>query len=149
MPDVGDEVLVAFEHGEFNRPLVLGGLWNGQHAEPPSVSGAGSGERPLLRTWHSRSGHHITLHDNADKKIELETAAGHKIVMDDANGKIEIISKGGLTITLDDNSSKLTVESGGQLEVKSSGNMKLQAGGNLDLQATGQVNVKGAMVNLN
>ncbi|MCB8982891.1 MAG: VgrG-related protein [Ardenticatenaceae bacterium] len=149
MPDVGDEVLVAFEHGEFNRPLVLGGLWNGQHAEPPSVSGAGSGERPLLRTWHSRSGHHITLHDNADKKIELETAAGHKVVLDDANGKIEIVSKGGLTITLDDNSSKLTVESGGQLEVKSSGNMKLQAGGNLDLQATGQVNVKGAMVNLN
>ena len=149
MPDVGDEVLVAFEHGEFNRPLVLGGLWNGQHKEPPSVSGAGRGERPLLRTWHSRTGHHITLHDNADKKIELETAAGHKVVLDDAGGKIEIKSKGGLLITLDDNGSKITVESGGQLEVKSTGNMKLQAGGNLDLQATGQVNVKGAMVNLN
>lgn len=149
MPDVGDEVLVAFEHGEFNRPLVLGGLWNGQHAEPPSVSGAGRGERPLLRTWHSRSGHHITMHDNADKKIELETAAGHKVVLDDAGGKIEIVSKGGLVVTLDDNSSKITIESGGQLELKSSSNMKLQAGGNLDLEASGQVNVKGAMVNLN
>lgn len=149
MPDVGDEVLVAFEHGEFNRPLVLGGLWNGQHAEPPSVSGAGRGERPLLRTWHSRSGHHITLHDNADKKMELVTAAGHKIVLDDANSKIEIVSKGGLTIILDDNGSKISVESGGQLEIKSTANMKLQAGGNLDLEASGQVNVKGAMVNLN
>ncbi|MBK8988441.1 MAG: VgrG-related protein [Chloroflexi bacterium] len=149
MPDVGDEVLVAFEHGEFNRPLILGGLWNGQHQEPPSVSGARNGERPLLRTWHSRTGHHITMHDNADKKIELATAAGHKVVLDDAGGKIEIKSKGGLTVILDDNGSKITIESGGQVEVKSTGNMKLQAGGNLDLQATGQVNVKGAMVNLN
>lgn len=149
MPEVDDEVLVAFEHGDFSRPVVLGGLWNGQHKVPPAAAGAASGEKPLVRTWHSRSGHAITLYDNADKKVEVTTASGHKVVLDDANTKIEISSKGGLTITLDDGSSKIAVESGNEIEVKASGNMKLEAGGNMDIKASGQVNVQGAMINLN
>jgi uncharacterized protein involved in type VI secretion and phage assembly len=149
MPEVGDEVVVAFEHGDFSRPFVLGGLWNGQHKLPPEAAGAASGEKPLVRTWHSRTGHLITMYDNADNKVEIMTAGGHKIVLDDAGTKIEITSKGGLTLILDDSSSKITLESGGEVEVKSTSNMKLEAGGNLDLKASGQVNVKGAMINLN
>jgi uncharacterized protein involved in type VI secretion and phage assembly len=30
VPDVGDEVLVSFEHGDVNRPYVLGAIWNGK-----------------------------------------------------------------------------------------------------------------------
>jgi uncharacterized protein involved in type VI secretion and phage assembly len=30
MPEIGDEVLVAFEHGCAQRPYVLGTLWNGR-----------------------------------------------------------------------------------------------------------------------
>jgi uncharacterized protein involved in type VI secretion and phage assembly len=149
LPDVDDEVLVAFEHGDFSRPYILGGMWNGQHKLPPETEAAASGEIPLVRTWHSRTGHLIAMHDNSDNKIEIVTQGGHKIIMDDAGKKIEISSSGGLKITLDDNSSQVAVESGSTVEIKASSNMKLEAGGNLDIEASGQVNIKGAMVNLN
>ena len=168
VPEVGDEVLVAFEHADFNRPFVLGGLWNGKHAIPPEGAGAASGEKPLVRTWHSRTGHYMAMFDNADEKVEVITAGGHQILLDDANKKVEIltsgghkitmddqgkklelVSSGGHKVTMDDNGRKLSVESTGDLEVKAGMNMKLQAGMNLDIQATAQVNIKGAMVNIN
>ncbi|MCI0398143.1 MAG: VgrG-related protein [Chloroflexi bacterium] len=149
MPEVGDEVLVAFEHGDFSRPFVLGGLWNGQHKLPAEAAGAAQGEKPLVRTWHSRTGHRIAVYDDAKKKVEIVTKDGHAVTLDDANKKIEIKSQGGLTITLDDNGRKIVVESNGNIEVKAQGSLKLQAGSNMDIQAGGQVTVKGAVINLN
>ena len=34
LPEVGDEVLVAFEQGDFRRPTVIGGLFNGMDTMP-------------------------------------------------------------------------------------------------------------------
>jgi phage protein D/phage baseplate assembly protein gpV len=165
LPDVDDEVLVVFEHGDFDQPFVLGGLWNGKDAIPPKSDSAGSGEIPKVRTWCSRTGHRITVYDNADNKIEIITAGNHQFTMDDANKKIVLQTSGGLVLTLDDNGSKVSIQSNGEIEVKSdsnlkiqstgnmdlkaNGNMSLQASGNLDLKASGMVNVKGSIVNLN
>lgn len=164
VPDVDDEVLVAFEHGDFSRPYVLGGLWNGKHGVPPTAAGAGQNERPLVRTWHSRTGHAITMHDDADNKLELITAGGHRLNLDDSNQKIAITSSGGLTVTLDDSGSKIVVESAQVVEVKAGTDMTLEAGSNLELKAgvglklqgtnvdvngSGQVTVKGGLIKLN
>ncbi len=149
MPEVDDEVIVAFTHGDFSRPVVVGELWNGQTAIPPEGLGRELREKPLVRTWHSRTGHWLAMHDNADNKIEVVTSGGHNVTLDDANKKITITSSGGLSITLDDNSSKIVLESGADIEMKASGNMKIEASGNMDLNASGQMNIKGAMINLN
>jgi uncharacterized protein involved in type VI secretion and phage assembly len=81
MPEVGDEVVVGFELGDLNRPIILGSLWNDK-ALPPSQADTSSSNN--VRTLVSRVGHEITFDDSP---------AGQKIV---------IKSKGGLTITIQD-----------------------------------------------
>ncbi len=130
LPAVGDEVAVAFAHGNFGEPFVLGGLWNGKQTVPAEVGAAARGEKPLVRSWRSRSGHVIAVHDNGDNKIEIITAGGNRLVLDDAKRT-------------------LTIESKNDLVVKASGNMKLEAGGNMDLKASGTMTVKGTRINLN
>ncbi|MCA9465180.1 MAG: type VI secretion system tip protein VgrG, partial [Nitrospira sp.] len=34
IPEINDEVVVAFEHGNPNRPVVLGSMWNGKDLSP-------------------------------------------------------------------------------------------------------------------
>jgi uncharacterized protein involved in type VI secretion and phage assembly len=131
MPAVDDEVLVAFAGGDFSQPFVLGGLWNGQHKLVPEAAKAAQDEQPLVRSWHSRSGHWLAMYDDKNKKVEIVTKGGHRFILDDANNKI-------------------TLESTGEIEVKASSNLKLSASGNMDLEADGQVNIKGKqMINLN
>ena len=168
IPDVDDEVLIAFEHGDFNSPVVIGGLWNGKHATPPSTAGAAAGEQPLVRTWQSRNGHFIAMHDDDDQKVELITTDGHQMVFDDTNKKVEITTAGGHSVTMDDqgktieisssgghkivmddNGRKIEVSSVGDIEIKAASNMKLQANANIDVNASGMVNIKGSMVNIN
>ncbi len=149
VPAVGDEVLVIFAHGDFSQPFVLGGLWNGSDRPPHEVGKARRGEKPLVRTWHSRSGHWMAMFDDASKKVEIVTAGGRCFTLDDANQKVEIRSKGGQVITLDDKSGMISIASDKEMELKTGGNLSIQASKNLDIEAGGQVNIKGATVNLN
>ena len=64
IPEVDDEVMVTFEHGDIHRPYVLGGVWNGID-KPPLNSGdaVGSDGKVNKRIIKSRSGHTILLDD--------------------------------------------------------------------------------------
>lgn len=147
IPAVNDEVLVAFEHGDFGRPYILGGLWSGKHNPPDEL--AGGGEQDKVRVWRSPGGHVIAVYDDSKKKIEIKTAGGHLLVLDDQNKKVEVKTSGGHTIVCDDNGRKVQIESAGDVQIKANMNVKLEAGANLELQASGQITIKGAMVNLN
>lgn len=176
IPAVNDEVLVSFINGQFDQPIVLGGLWNGLADPPPEVLDAPKGEKPKVSTWRTQKGHRITLYDTAKNKIEAVTVSGHELLLNDADkhiqiksaggnvikiddsGKqIEVKSAGGLKINMNDNGREITIESGGNVTVKAtqmmtleaSGNLQVKAGGMLDLQASGAVTIKGATVSLN
>lgn len=150
IPAVDDEVLIGFVHGDFGQPVVIGGLWNGKDALPPQAADARRGERALVRTWHSRSGHRLTMYDNADNRIELVTKDGHTLFLSDADARVTLRSKGGLEMTFDDNEKVLLIKSGGKVIVKAegemtvlaAGNLELKAGGNLQMEATGNLALK-------
>ncbi len=68
IPEIGDEVLVSFMHGDFNHAIVLGSVWNGED-EPPYANEDGENN---LRVFQSRSGHRVTFDDTKKKeRIEL------------------------------------------------------------------------------
>ena len=139
IPDVGDEVVMAFGHGDFSQPYVLGGLWNGKHKVPPETDKASQGEKPLIRTWRSRNGHFIAMYDNADKKIEIKSVDGYTITLDDKNKNIAITGPGKLKITMD---KEITIEGKANINIKATGDISLEANKNLTLKGT-QVTLEG------
>lgn len=144
LPEVEDEVLVVFEHGDPRFPYVLGALWNGTD-KPPENNEKGKND---ARSIKSRSGHVIRLDDTDGKeKIEIIDKSGtNKIVIDAANNKIEITSDKDITLSATKGTIKLDAQ---KIEIHSTADTKIEAGAGLDTKATGVMNIKGAMVNIN
>jgi uncharacterized protein involved in type VI secretion and phage assembly len=136
LPEVNDEVLVAFEHGRPDSLYVLGGLWNGKD-KPPESNQDGKND---VRAITSRSGHVIRLTDTKDdERIEIIDKTGK-------NNTITI--SGDADITVQSANGKLSL-SGKGVEITSQAAVKIQAEQSMDLQAKAQLNVKGATVNIN
>ena len=116
IPDVDDEVLVAFEAGDPRRPYVVGALWNGQDTPPESMDGAGDN---FIKSITSRNGVKITLDDNdGQEKLILETPGGQKITLQDGPGKVEIVDSNGNSITLE--SAGISVVASAKVTVRAS-----------------------------
>src|SRR5206468_2986126 len=78
-PEVGDDVLVTFEQGDIDRPIVIGGLWDGQK-KPPEGNGDGKNNLQVIKT---RAGHKIEF-DNTEgsEKLLITDKSGSKITLD-------------------------------------------------------------------
>jgi uncharacterized protein involved in type VI secretion and phage assembly len=78
-PEVGDEVLVLFDHGDMRFPYVIGAVWNGKDAMPNE---RGSDSDNAVRIIKSRSGHRIVLDDTSgSEKVTVVDKAGNSIEM--------------------------------------------------------------------
>ena len=150
LPEVGDEVLVAFEHGDVNQPYVIGALWNGV-ASPPETNSDGKNN---IRKIRSRSGHEIIFNDDdtaGQEKIEIHTNAGHKVVLDDSIGqeKIEIIDKTGSNkITIDSVQNSINIESAMQLKIKAN-MVEIEGTTSLTLKSNAALTIQGLPVKIN
>lgn len=97
IPDVDDEVLVAFEHGDPRRPYVLGGLWNGRDAPPASMDNDNT--KKVIR---SRNGVKLTLDDqDGQESFKVETPGGQKITLKDGPGAVVIEDSNGNSVKLE------------------------------------------------
>ncbi len=164
LPEVNDEVLVGFEHGDPGRPYVIGGLWNGMDKPPLPASKALENGAVSQRVFTTRAGHKLTFIDGQGKGVQLETSNGNKLTLDEEERRIILQTPGGQVLTLDDSKNEVSLESTSNLTLKSRANISIEANGTLSLKgatfslnanATGEVKagavleIQGAMVKIN
>ncbi len=129
LPEVNDEVLVAFEHGDIHRPYIIGGLWSNKNKPPENVISNGKNNKRVMK---SRSGHQIILDD---------TDGAEQIVIRDKTGKNELIidsKQNNLTISIEKD---ITIQAKGKVTVKATGDIALQCA-NFSLNASQKCEIK-------
>ncbi len=176
-PEIDDEVLVGFENGDPQRPVILGGMWS-KKSPPPLAKDAIVKQGVIAsRTWKSRAGHSITINDaDADSGNSIVVALkGGKTVLTLAADKVTLETPSDITITTDGAASlkanrDVTIEgqnvnikatsavklNGAQIEAVASSTAKfegalvdLKASGRLAVDGGGATQIKGGMVQLN
>jgi len=163
LPEVDDEVLVAFEHGSVEFPYVIGSLWNGKDTPPRDNSDGKNNERVIK----SRAGHELIFGDEGGKeRVEIKTKAGHQLLLDDTGGseKITVIDKSGSNkIEMDSAAGNVSLTAQTKISLKalqieitadSSLTMKgaqieITADADLKVQSSAMLTLKGAMVKIN
>lgn len=138
LPEAGDEVVVAFQDGDNNHPIILGGVWNS--ASPPPDQAKESADNNI-RTIVSRSGHEVTFDDTAgSEKVTIKSQGGHTVELSDApaSPKITISGQGGArSIVLDDTPpGGITIQTPTcQVSLREPGLVSIQAGISISLNA--------------
>jgi uncharacterized protein involved in type VI secretion and phage assembly len=145
LPEVGDEVLVAFEQGDMAFPYILGSLWNGKD-KPPAKNDDGKNNQRVIK---SRSGHQIILDDTEGKEqIIIQDKTGkNKIVINSKDNKMNINVEKDLTI---ETKGKIILKSSDDdvsiecknLSIKTKGNYQLEAGKNCTIKANSRCDME-------
>jgi uncharacterized protein involved in type VI secretion and phage assembly len=149
LPEVDDEVLVAFEHGDVHRPFILGGLWNTRDKLPKGDELL-DGDKVVKRVIQSRSGHVIILDDSDGKEqiVIRDKTEKNEIVIDSANNKLTMKVDGEMLV---ETKGKVTMKSASDdivldcnnLSVKTKQNITLEATSNVEVKATANCTVQG------
>jgi uncharacterized protein involved in type VI secretion and phage assembly len=138
LPEVDDEVLVGFEHGDPRRPYVLGCLWSAKDKPPPTT---GQTKKNNQRLIQSRSGQLLVFDDTAGKeKVEVVASDGkQRVVVDSAANKVRVLADAGdVEVTATDGTVKVFAK-----------NVQITARDDLLLEAGGRLTIRGQTVDLN
>jgi len=143
LPEVDDEVLVGFDHGDIHRPFVLGSLWNGQDATPLKAGAAVGGDGKVnKRVLKSRSGHTITLDDTdgGEEITIIDKTGDNKIVFHSPDNSMQIKVQGDLTI---ESQGKITMKGATGVDVSSQAQLKLSGDTGAEMTTSAQLKLSG------
>jgi hypothetical protein len=126
VPEVGDEVLVAFDRGHIDHPYVIGNLYNGvvRPIPPPEVEGAVGNRRIASRMMHT-------------------------IQFDDGPEALGITIKTGTetcSIQLDAEQQQISLTSAGQVSIEAAAGVSIKAGADFQVEAGGAISIQGSDV---
>jgi len=149
LPELGDEVLVGYEQGTPDLPVVLGSLYNKEDAPHSEVVD----DANSIKAFMTRSGHKIVLNDtDGEEQINIVAKDGSKIIMNSSGPSITVETGGDITIK----GKNITIESEEELSLKSGTDFKEEAGAGMTTKASAAceiegatVTVKGSTINLN
>jgi phage protein D len=165
LPEVNDEVLVAFGQDDLEHPYILGGLFNGKDKpdKPWTEHVDGTAGAVKRRAWVSRTGMRVEFVESpSDEKLEVSTNNGaQRVTLLQKQKGIEIVSEGPVKVTgkqdvevstgpgnLTLKGMNVTVEATTNLELKGV-NVKLTGSATTEVSASGPTTVKGAIVRIN
>ena len=139
IPEVGDQVLLGFRHGDPARPYVMGSLFNG-------VTGSGGFAANHKKSLTTRSGSTVTFDDTAHT-ILLQTTRANKIFVDELNGTITISSAEEVNV----NTKNVNINASENMNVNVGKNFTMQVGeqSSVSIEKDSSVSVNGnAMQNV-
>lgn len=173
-PQVNDEVLVVFEDGQFDRPYVIGGLWNTTNMPPVAAAAdlvmdgatrirglympdgakiefVQADKGRVKKGYYLKDSVNNVINVNTtDKFIEIKTNDGHSVKMDDTAKTVEVKTVNGLVVKMEDNSRKITLTAAAaSVTMDGSANKISLSASNIEISGTASVTISGGMVKIN
>ena len=140
IPEVGDQVLLGFRHGDPARPYVMGSLFNG-------TTGGGGGQGNNCKSLTTRSGSSLKLDDSAGS-VTLHDKGTVNMNFDGAgNACLDAQSKIGLSVG--DTNSELILEKNGNVFLSADSTITFTVGSSSIVMDNNSVNIKSPNINLN
>ncbi|MBW4760839.1 phage baseplate assembly protein V, partial [Prevotella denticola] len=147
IPEVGDQVLLGFRHGDPARPYVMGSLFNG-------VTGGGGGQGNNCKSLTTRSGSSLKLDDSAGS-VTLHDKGGVKMNFDGA-GNSTLNAKATHSVNAGSNASVnvgkgvclLNMDSGGNITLDGNSTITIKVGSSKITIDTTSITVEAANVNV-
>ena len=151
IPEVDDEVLVAFMHGDINHAVVVGSLYNGVDVPPYANEDLFNN----LRVFQSRSGHRLTFDDSlGGERVELVLHNEEiRIIWDSSGRTLSVYCGGDIIIEAADTMSvqctDFILQANGNIDISSGASTTLETGTDCVVNGGTELTMKAAMTYIN